>query len=175
MPSWAQSSSKKVVWLVYIYIYIISVQPLPPAQGGTLLPAKNRRLQKESEAKQITKNKTKKNNNNHSKQQVVETSSGYFLNLKNQTANSNRRRNDSKNEKCRDKKQIVKKLWKRFCGHLAKILKTCTANNLGKISLRRKQILCMQCSLHTFLATRVHRAATTPHREVHLTRWRSSS
>ena len=88
--------------------YILSVQPLPAAQGGTLLLAKNRclpfdiftyihLLQMENNKKE---NKNKTNNNNNSKQQVVETFCGYFLKTyQNQTANANKRKNNSKKSK----------------------------------------------------------------------------
>ena len=60
-------------------------------------------------------NKNKTNNNNNSKQQVVETFCGYFLKTyQNQSANANKRKNNSKKIKNIDKKHIVKNMWKRF-------------------------------------------------------------
>ena len=83
-------------------IYIICAA-LPAAQGGTLLPAKNRCLpfdmftyiHLQMENKKENKNKT--NNDNHSKQQVVETFCGYLQkSYQNQTANANKRKKQVK-------------------------------------------------------------------------------
>ena len=83
-------------------------------------------------------NKNKTNNNNNSKQQVVETFCGYFLKTyQNQTANANKRKNNSKKIKKISTRNTSSKIFGNvLCGPLTKIkVNTCTANAFEKKKL----------------------------------------